>query len=233
MTINDPLRVATYNIHRAVGIDGRRAPERIISVIREMDADILGLQEVEWQETGPRAETQFEMLIHLPGYTAVAGPNIRDHRGHYGNVLLTRYPVRAVRRLDLGEPGAEPRGAIDADLDVAGHPLRVIVTHLGLRTRERHRQARKLREAILEIQGRPLVILGDLNDWLPRMPTLRPLTTLCARGPLPRSYPSRRPLFALDRILVRGLGVAEISRHRSPLSRIASDHLPIVGKLFA
>lgn len=231
MKATGALRVATYNVHRAVGADRRRAPERIVSVIREMDADILGLQEVEWQEPGLRGETQFETLTRLPPYMAVPGPNIFDHRGHFGNVLLTCHPVSAVRRVDLSEPGLEPRGAIDADVDVAGRTLRVIVTHLGLRGWERYRQARKLREAAMAISGRPLVLLGDFNEWLPTMPTLRPLTTLCARTPAPRSYPSRRPLFALDRILVRGIRASEISRHRSPLSILASDHLPILGNL--
>jgi len=225
------LRLATYNIHRAFGTDRDHAPERIVAVLQEMDADIVGLQEVEWRQPSPDSETPLEFLANLRGYTAVTGPNIRDHRGHFGNVLLSRYPVSAARRIDLSEPGVEPRAAIDADLDLPGLRLRVIVTHLGLRIGERRRQARKLSAALAAAPGHPAVLLGDFNDWLPAMPTLRSLTAICAPTPAPRSYPARRPLLALDRILLYGPGNAEVSRHLSPLSRIASDHLPIVGRL--
>jgi endonuclease/exonuclease/phosphatase family metal-dependent hydrolase len=222
------LRAATYNIHRAVGRDRRKDPARTLSVLLEIEADVLGLQEVEWQHDDASGESQFEFLTHLPRFTAIPGPNIRDHRGHYGNVLLSRYPVHDVRRIDLGEAGREPRAAIDADLDVDGCPLRVIVTHLGLRIAERRRQAAKLRDTIVNGPTRPTLLLGDLNDWLPASPTLRPLLSVCANTPSPRTYPAHAPLLSLDRILVYGEAAApDVRRHGTALARAASDHLPV------
>lgn len=225
------LTLASYNIHRAVGTDGRCMPERIVSVIREIDPDIIGLQEVDWRVPVRKGATEFDILAALPGYTPVAGPNIRDHRGHYGNLLLSRHPVGAVRLVDLSEPGREPRGAIDAEIELPDRRLRVIVTHLGLRVGERRRQAKKLAAALTAIPGHTTVLLGDFNDWLPTKPTLRPLTGLCRRSASPRSYPAPRPLLALDQILLHGPGSVEAACHNSPDARTASDHLPVVARL--
>lgn len=228
------LRVASYNIHRAIGTDRHKDPARIASVLSELGSDILGLQEVDWHHDHRVDEAQFEYLAHLPGYRAIAGPNLIDHRGHYGNLLLTRLPVRTVRQIDLSAGGREPRGAIDLDLDLhTDHmPLRVIVTHLGLGLRERWRQANRLRQLLAQPPHRPTLLLGDFNDWLPGCPTLRPLRALCDATRHPASYPSAHPLLALDRILTCGLRrPAQVRTHQSTLTRVASDHLPIVADI--
>lgn len=238
------LRVAAYNIHRAVGRDRRRDPARIAAVIGELDADLIGLQEVDWHHEPDAARSQFEYLAHLPGYRAVDGPNLRDHRGHYGNLLLTRVPLGRVARLDLSEPGREPRGAIDVDIADRRLGLRVIVTHLGLGFRERWRQSVRLRELLEARPEQPTLLIGDFNDWLPGSPTLRPLLRLCRATARPGSFPSFLPLFALDRILARPspahpgapIGIPSgipsgIRRHGTALARSASDHLPIVSEI--
>ena len=223
------LRVATYNIHRAVGTDRRRDPGRIAAVIDELAADVIGLQEVDWHRDWHEAESPLEMLEHLSGYEAVPGPNLRDHRGHYGNLLLTRLPLAAVRRIDLSEAGREPRGAIDADLVTPWGGFRAIVTHLGLGPFERRRQAARLTRALAAEPAGPGVLLGDLNDWLPGSPTLKPLLALCDSARGPASFPARFPCLALDRALGFGLDrPPTLRRHASPLARIASDHLPVV-----
>jgi len=226
------LRVASYNIHRAVGTDSRRDPARIAAVLREIDADILGLQEVDWQDRTRDGETQFEYLADMPGYCAVAGPNIRDHRGHYGNVMLSRLNVGRVRRIDLSAPEREPRGAIEAEIGLDGAALRVIVTHLGLGLRERRRQAVQLRAMIAEQPVRPTVLLGDFNDWLPGSPTLRPLLASCVLSGRPASYPSFCPVLALDRVFACALpSPPEVRVHDTRRARKASDHLPVVAAI--
>lgn len=226
------LRVATYNIHRAIGTDHQRNPARIAGVLGELRADVVGLQEVDWHDEPGRRHAQFEYLANLPGYSAVAGPNLRDHRGHYGNLLLTRLPIRAVRLHDLSLDGREPRGAVDVDLALGAGSLRVIVTHLGLRAGERWRQAWALRRLLQQTPDRATVLLGDLNDWLPGSPTVRPLLTLCGHRRHPRTFPSRRPLLALDRILTRALPMPKPPvAHRSATACVASDHLPVVADL--
>jgi endonuclease/exonuclease/phosphatase family metal-dependent hydrolase len=226
------LRVVSYNIHRAIGSDGRRDPARIAAVIAELQADVIGLQEVDWHHDHTDGESQFEYLAHLPGYEAIAGPNLRDHRGHYGNLLLTRVAVRRFRQLDLSEAKREPRGAIDVVLEIADKDLRIIVTHLGLGLRERRRQAARLREVLLDDPGPPALLLGDFNEWLPGNPTLRPLLPLCTAAAHPASYPSSFPVLALDRILAVGLPAAPVvSVYDAPLARRASDHLPVATKI--
>ena len=228
-----PCRVAAYNIHRAVGADRRRDPARIAAVIRELDADVVGLQEVDWHDGPDGADSPYEYLAHLPGYEAVAGPNLRDHRGHYGNMLLTRRPIGRVRLLDLSEPGREPRGAIDADVVAQdGMLLRVVVTHLGLGLGERRRQAARLCAETADRPEQPTLFIGDFNDWLPGSPTLRPLLEGCEATARPASFPAFLPVLALDRILARALPAApRVRRHASALARRASDHLPLVTEV--
>lgn len=227
-----PLRLAAYNIHRAVGTDRRRDPRRIAAVIAELDADVIGLQEVDWQHDWHEVESPLEMLTHLPGYAAVPGPNLRDHRGHYGNLLLTRLPLAEVRRIDLAERGREPRGAIDADLVAPGGGLRVIVTHFGLGLGERRRQAGRIARALAERPGAPTVLMGDFNEWMPGSPTLRPFLRHTAPARPPASFPSWLPLLALDRVLASWMEVPlRCRRHASALARRASDHLPVVMEI--
>ena len=134
------IRIASYNLHGCVGLDKKHAPSRTAAVIRDMKAHIVGLQEVDTHSIEEYSLDQLEYLARQTRMEAVAGPTLARRVGHYGNALLTRFPILAVRRLDLSVPGREPRGAIDVDLDVNGAPLRVLVTHFGLKAFERREQ---------------------------------------------------------------------------------------------
>jgi endonuclease/exonuclease/phosphatase family metal-dependent hydrolase len=148
--------------------------------------------------------------------------------GHYGNALLTRHPVTAVRRIDLGVSGREPRGALDADLDVRGRCVQVVVTHFGLSAAERRQQASRLLEAVRLDVEHPILLLGDFNEWLPGGGALRMLQPHFVRSPSLPTFPSLRPMLALDRIWIRsGHALAGVRVHRSPAARVASDHLPL------
>lgn len=222
------MRVATYNIHRAIGADRKRDPARIARVIAALRADVVGLQEVDWHDGPLRNNSPYEVLHHLPGYEAVDGPNLRDHRGHYGNLLLTRWPVRAARRHDISVSGREPRGVIDVDLAGPKGDIRMLVTHLGLNQSERRKQVDTIAALIDDM--RPTMLLGDMNDWLPGAPTLKPLTGGLRHAPA--TFPARLPLLALDRVLaLSGRIEARIRVHKSGLARRASDHLPLVGDI--
>ncbi len=138
-----PLTVCTYNIHACVGIDGLHDPARIVAVLDEIGADIVGLQEVD--EIERRGGTrQFEYFATVPGFHHVAGPTRHGNGGRFGNMLLSRWPIVGSELVDLTLPGRHPRGAIDARLDVGGRMLRVIVAHLGLLPDEQFRQVRAL-----------------------------------------------------------------------------------------
>lgn len=224
------LRVATYNIHSAVGGDGVRDPGRILRVLAELSADILALQEVR-DPRGPGEIGQFDYFAAATGMHAVAGPNLLLHREPYGNALLSRWPVRRSRLIDLTQPGLEPRGAIDAVIDLEGVELRVIATHLGLRPREQMRQIARLAEAVADGGGLPLLVMGDFNLWGPAGRLLRRLG-YAGPGRGAASFPARLPVVALDRIWTTPPALMGRSAvHRSPLAARASDHLPVTAEL--
>lgn len=220
-----PLVVATYNVHRCIGRDGRSDPGRTLAVLRELDADVIALQELQWQPADARHLLQ-QFALGL-GYTALAGPTLLRETGHYGNAILTRLAVRETEALDLSVPGREPRGALEALLDAPGGPLRLVATHLGLRPYERRAQMRRLL-ARLRGSTSASVLLGDLNEWFLWGRPLRWLRARFGRTPAPATYPAQRPLFALDRIWVEPRRLLhELRPHASPLARVASDHLPL------
>jgi endonuclease/exonuclease/phosphatase family metal-dependent hydrolase len=222
----------SYNIHQCVGLDGRRDVERIARVLSSLDAQLIGLQEVGTDLEDGRKSSQMEYLARATGLQAIAGPTIERHTGPFGNVLLTSWRVLDSRLLDLSVPGREPRGAIDADLMIEGRSVRVIVTHFGLRAAERRYQVRRLLEALSKGQNRFIIVLGDINEWVLRSRPLRWLYARFGTPPAPRTFPSWLPLFALDRIWVLPREVLlEVHAHATPLTRIASDHLPVRGRI--
>lgn len=221
--------VASYNIHQCVGTDGRRDAERIAAVIRDLDCDAIGLQEVD-SRAGPHADSmQLEYLARATGMDALAGPTILRHDGDYGNALLTRRPVLAIRRHDISFASREPRGALDVDLDIDGHRVRVIVTHLGLRPAERRYQVKLLLKLLHPDEpGGAVVALGDINEWLPIGRPLRWLHGLLGCPPSQRTFPTWFPLFALDRVWVRPrISLIDVRTHAGAIARVASDHYPL------
>lgn len=225
----EPLRIASYNIHRCIGTDARRNVSRVANVILELGCDTVGLQEVD-SRPGPHSDSrQLEFLAKATGMQAVAGSTIIRHDRAYGNALLTTRKILAVRQHDLSFKGHEPRGALEVDLDVAGSLMRVFVMHLGLWPSERRYQMRIVLRVLREMPlDQPVVVLGDINEWLPIGRPLRWLHGLLGTPPRMRTFPVWAPMFALDRVWVRPRGsLLDMSVHRSELSRIASDHFPI------
>jgi endonuclease/exonuclease/phosphatase family metal-dependent hydrolase len=223
------LVLATYNVHGCVGRDRRRDPARIARVVRELDADVIALQEIEFEHDGP------ELLPGLDGYDVHLGATLRRRAGHYGNALLVRHAVRSVQRHDLSHGRREARGALDVVLDLAldGRrvELRVLATHLGLSPRERRGQVERLLRELEHGEHRDCAhtaLLGDFNEWRAGARALRSIERTFGRAPRAASWPSRRPILALDRIWVRPHGaLLELAVHDSALARSASDHLPV------
>lgn len=225
------LKAATYNVHKCVGMDTRYDPERVASVIREIGSDLIGLQEVD-NRPGERLSGQMDYLAKATGYTALHGPTIRRVDGHYGNVLLTRWPVLESRAIDLNVHGREPRGAIDALILVRSVEVRVIVAHLGLGAAERWDQICRLAAVIREKGDALLLLLGDMNEWYPKSRGLHLLHRYMGKSLTIPSYPAWCPFLSLDRIWVRPKGsLLRVKSHVTPRSRIASDHLPVVAEI--
>jgi endonuclease/exonuclease/phosphatase family metal-dependent hydrolase len=223
------LRIASYNVHRGIGGDGRTDPDRILAVLREIDADVFALQEVEAHDDGA------DMLAWLGremGFAAIPGTTLKRHDGHFGNGLLTRCPVKAQRVCDLSWRGREPRGAIAADVDCDGQELRVVATHLGLRPAERRDQVQRLLGLFKERPNDRAVLVGDLNEWFLWGRPLRRLHRYFEETPSLATFPARLPMLALDRIWTHPRAMlTTLVVHKTPLARAASDHLPLVATL--
>jgi len=238
--IGPSLVVATYNVHACVGTDRRYDPARVAAVLRELAADIVSLQEVGTRRPGANLSDQAAFLAQATGLQIVSGPDRSYRHSRFGNAVLTRLPVLAVRYIDLSVTGCEPRGALDVDLDVGeriagGQALRVVATHFGLRGGERRAQTLRLLGAIADIaptDGSAILMMGDLNEWRGRRGGIRALDRELGRAPAPRTFPSWCPILPLDRIYAAPPAlVRDVAVHRSPLARLASDHLPLRARL--
>jgi endonuclease/exonuclease/phosphatase family metal-dependent hydrolase len=232
------VRVVTYNIHTCVGVDRRYDPGRIVAVLQEINADIACLQEVDARRGIERHSDQWAFLGEATCYRVILGDGIRNHRGRFGNAILTRFPVLGARAIDLTVADYEPRGAIDADLLVGDRVLRVIATHFGLRAGERRLQANRLMSALGDTPANSrrkadaVLLMGDLNEWRGRSGAIRAFDRRLGPSAAERTFPSWMPMLALDRIYADGPAVLrEVSVYRTPLARLASDHLPLVGSL--
>ncbi|MGE5524550.1 MAG: endonuclease/exonuclease/phosphatase family protein [Rhodospirillaceae bacterium] len=228
-TGQDCLRVGSYNVHGCRGTDRRADAGRIAQVITELECDTVGLQEVNSRIGEGVEPPQLDVLEQATGMEAIPGLTIVHHDGHYGNALLTRRKVLTVRRHDLSYRGSEPRGALDVELDVDGVPVRVMVTHLGLRPVERRFQVKQMLKLLHDIpKEQPVIVLGDINEWLPLGRPLRWLHGILGHSPAERSFPVWMPMFALDRVWVRPRSsLLTFGVYRSPVARVASDHYPV------
>jgi endonuclease/exonuclease/phosphatase family metal-dependent hydrolase len=222
------IAAASYNVHRCIGRDGRHDPERVARVLRELDADVVALQEVSARRGRADDVDQCEHLARAAGMEAVRGPTLRSQRGEIGNALLTRLQLERLERIDLSQPKREPRGVIDVDLRAGPGSLRVLATHLGLRLSERRAQVETILDALGESPSECTVLLGDMNDWTLLRGAVRRFDAWFGRSPTPRTFPAWRPLLALDRIWVRPrAALQEVTVHASRAAREASDHLPL------
>ncbi len=219
------VTIASYNIHKGEGIDRRIDIARIGLVLKEIDADLVGIQEVYL----PQAEA----LARSLGMHVAMGAT-RVHAGvPYGNAVFTRFAIQSSYTFDLTRPTRQPRGGIRLDLLVGGRTLHLFNVHFGLKIRERAEQVEALvREQVLnlELVG-PRVVMGDLNEWFPG-PVGRTLRRELHGPRIRRTHPAPLPLFPLDRIYWdRDLHAEGFHVHRSRLARVASDHLPVVARL--
>jgi len=223
------LSIASYNIHRCVGADFRQNVGRVADALRALDCDTLALQEVDNQPSARSDSMQLSFLAAALGMQAIAGNTLRHHLGHYGNALLTRRPILSSCLHDISHPGREPRGIIDALLDVDGTAVRVLATHLGLCPAERRAQVRRIVRLLAQSPAtRPVVILGDFNEWMRIGRPLRWMHRALGEPPLRRTFPVWRPLFALDRLWVRPFSaLRDLDVMRGPPFDRASDHFPL------
>jgi endonuclease/exonuclease/phosphatase family metal-dependent hydrolase len=223
------LRLASYNVHGCVGTDGAMDAARVARAIGDLSADAVGLQEVPFERTAEGGFSPLALLDGLPGYRAVCAPIERRDGVWHGNVLLTSASVERARSICLSVNRREPRTALEVEISASGRRCRVITTHLGLRPVERRYQVRALLRHLACDPQLLTILLGDFNEWFLHGRPLRWLEKYFGRGRALATYPSRWPLFALDRVWVHPS--AQLLDYRvadGAMFRVASDHLPIV-----
>ena len=226
------LKFASYNIHKAVGSDGRRDPDRILSVLRELDADVVALQEVD-RRLGRRAAVLNRAHVEEQGYHIVGCAARVDSMGWHGNAILVRRAIGVVGSGPVHLPVLEPRGAVRAELESGKARLRVVGMHLDLSGLRRRDQLRTVTRELAECDPScPTVLMGDFNQWSARAGSMRELHGEKGGGwqaLVPgKSFPARQPIAALDRIVLsREWHVQAFGVHHSALAVRASDHLPV------
>jgi endonuclease/exonuclease/phosphatase family metal-dependent hydrolase len=228
------VRIATYNIHRSRGLDGRTRPDRIADVIRGIDADIVAMQEV--VGAGPRGGGHAEEIGAALGMGWVMAP-ARQWRGHhFGNAVLSRLPITAHLEHDLSWKTCEPRRMQRVDVSVGGQALHVYNVHLGTAILERRHQAERLAAIVCDRHTTgPKLVLGDFNEWMRGLVTRtlsERLNSVDLRNHLKRrrTYPGLFPVLHLDHIYYAGrLEITGIELPRTRLALVASDHLPLVA----
>ncbi|MFA7383508.1 MAG: endonuclease/exonuclease/phosphatase family protein [Desulfurivibrionaceae bacterium] len=242
------LRILSYNIHRAIGVDRRFRPERIARILAHYDADVVLLQEVDVGVPRSRELNLARELAELGNYPYYAvGLNVQLRKGMYGNATLSRYPIVRERNIDLTLDGRKARGCMFTELELpagAGAPLLPVFNlHLGLSFKERPQQVGRLVRApeFIDIDAEvPCVVAGDFNDWWTRLAPLftEALGFVCATNHLAGyqnailTYPSFSPSTGLDKVFCRGpITVLSSKRCRLRVSKVASDHLPVIVDL--
>lgn len=225
------IKVASYNIHKAVGTDRLRKPDRIIEVLNEMNADVVALQEAD-RRFGRRIAVIPEWMLeaHSPYQAIELGARV-ESMGWHGNALLVRRDCEIVARDRIHLPCLEPRGAVTATIRTGNLTLRIVGMHLDLSGLWRRRQS----AALLHYLDQPAhqqvdatIMMGDLNEWTAARGCLHDFGRTFTLAPCGRSFHASRPVAALDRIMWRGeLGLKESGVHASAVARRASDHLPI------
>ncbi|HEY0085288.1 MAG TPA: endonuclease/exonuclease/phosphatase family protein [Allosphingosinicella sp.] len=223
------IRVASYNMRKAIGTDRRRKPERTIDVLNELGADVIALQEAD-RRFGARASAiPLPLLEQHSDYKAVAFEAREGSIGWHGNAILVRKEAEVLDQALVHIPSLEPRGAVLADVRLRGEDVRVVGMHLDLSGLWRRRQAVAIMEALgARAAAMPAVLMGDLNEWSLRGGCLKDFAEACSFAECGKSFHVRRPVARLDRIMVTGgFEVAECGVHESAKAKRASDHFPI------
>jgi len=241
-------------MRKAIGLDRRRDPQRVLDVLHQIDADVVALQEADKRFGGRGSAVPHELIdshgmykpVHLGVRHKRTLERVRKHTdrllkvntrniGWHGNAILVKEHVGVLACAALELPTLEPRGAVIAELLIHERPLRVVGMHLDLSGLWRKRQMRSILQAIEKRPHKmPTVLMGDTNEWRTAAGCLNDLGKDFRIAPTGPSFHARHPVAPLDRIIVhKDLNIEAAGVHMSATARRASDHLPIWARLSA
>jgi endonuclease/exonuclease/phosphatase family metal-dependent hydrolase len=225
------VRVLTWNIHGAVGHNPRFDLSRVVELIDRWDPHVVALQEVDSRRKFLNQTNPFEFLQSKLGEHGIGAKSITTADGDYGQMLISRWPMRDVEVHDISFPEREPRRAIMAVIESPAGAIRLVATHLGLSVHERRGQGRELL-SIAGDTGLTTVVVGDFNDWLWPGSVTRALSCALPGCTQHRTFPSWLPVLRLDRIFCRPASAMRRS-FVDPTARHISDHLPVIADVAA
>ena len=246
------ITVASYNMRKAIGLDRKRDPRRVLDVLHEIDADVVALQEADKRFGGRGSAVPHELIdshgIYKPVHLGVKHKRVFDKArkhadrllnldtrniGWHGNAILVKRHVGVLDCAALELPTLEPRGAVIAELLIDEKPLRVVGMHLDLSGLWRKRQLLAIMDAIDRRPHKmPTVLMGDTNEWRTATGCLNDLGPEFHIAPTGPSFHARHPVASLDRIIVhKDLNIQAAGVHASAAARRASDHLPIWARV--
>lgn len=222
--------MVTWNVHACIGRDGRFDPFRVVSILRGLSPDIVALQEVDSRRRHTHGLDVFVFFREHLGGNAAEARTITTAAGDYGHVVLSRWPLRRARVHDISVAGREPRNLVDVEALAPFGPIRVIGAHFGLKRSERRVQTAAIRAIVDRERDGAAIVMGDFNELRRHSATHRALASTFHASPVFATFPSWRPLFALDRIWCRS-PLRVVRSHVLRGVRGASDHLPLIADL--
>lgn len=225
------LRIATYNVHGAVGLDGRRDPARQLRILTRMGADCIALQEFVNEPT-PQGEPLLDHWCKSLGMRGCIAPGFERGRQQFGNAVLTRHPTLRRAEYDISAPGGRRRIVLEVVLAVHGREVRVLCVHCAVRARPRAAQYDMLIDLVRARSADVSLLVGDFNEWRASNAAFRELSRHLSAGPARPTFPAIAPALALDRIWVsRSAGLLGTRVDSARPARYASDHLPVVASV--
>ena len=226
----DTVTLASWNVRKCVGLDRQRDPLRTLNGVNALEADVVALQEADRRLGRRPAALPHWMIESETDLTPVSVGRNGVSLGWHGNAILLSADIRCVSSHVMDLPGLEPRGAVIADIEKGGVKMRIVAVHLGLLSRSRKLQYHAILLKLAQMVPRPTVILGDFNEWgnvngISRLPDFQ----VYAPG---ATFHAARPVASLDRIaLSREVSLKDAAVVETPLTRVASDHLPITARV--
>ena len=240
-------RIMTYNVHSCVGVDEKLDVARIAAVIAQCKPDIVALQELDVGRARTGGVDQAHAIASRLDMTFHFNCAMHLAEEQYGDAILTTLPMRVVHSGPLPTlprvRGLEPRGALWVAVEVDGVEVQIINTHLGLVPLEQRAQvAALLSKEWLDHADctDPVILIGDFNAtsryfaYNALAKRLRDAQLDLQRPNRFRrttpTFPSRFPVLRIDHMFVSpGIQVLDVNAPNGPLTRAASDHLPLVA----